>query len=328
MAISLLKLKKEIEDYSDNVLIKHPWEIHKADFVDSFKDICQVIYWHPEAILDLKPEFRDNETCISSLISIRDYLAKDYSYDIEKHYFIYKNIGLGSASDRIKNDKNFVGKVLFKNSGDFNLISENLKQDIEFVKKCLVEYKVNPSYIPEETILDAQFASNHLKEIPYLARYIDENQLNDKTFLLENIANSAYLLLHANDEIRNDFDLVLKLATKNKGTFPYIGDTLRDNPKFLKELLEATKANYFSINPLDHKVSDAFSNNLKSLIENTAIYHPWIMQDLPEFLEHVDLAQKSGLKINYDIELYKQLEYQNLSRELNNTKTQTKKMKL
>lgn len=283
MTITTKELIEKLENYSENSNEEHPWQVYKEEFLKSPKQMCEIIYRYPDAILDITDNLRDSEDFILALISLRDDLENHFNHDIEQHYFIYKNIGLGSASDRIKNDKLFIEKVLSKNGGAFHLIDgifhligEDLKRDVEFIKKCLVEYRVNPSYIPEDTILDGDFAEEHLKDIPYIAKYIEKDKLNDKNYLLDNIKDCAYLLLNTNDILKNDYELVLELAKQNKDIFSYIGNDLRNNPLFLKQLIEITNEDYFSKDPFSYRISQAFSEDLKTLIENTETYHPWI----------------------------------------------------
>ena len=170
-----------------------------------------------------------------------------------------------SASDRLKDDEEFVLAVLEKNKDALKYASDRLKDSKEFVLAALEKNKDALKYTSDrlkdskEVVLVAvenkggtlEYASDRLKddkEVVLAAVEKDGHALwhasdrlkDDKEVVLAAVEKDGHALWHASDRLKGDKEVVL-VAVKNKGgTLEYASDRLKDD----KDVVLAAVKNY------------------------------------------------------------------------------------
>ena len=187
---------------------------------------------------DLTDEQKDNEEYMLKLIK-NDYFDIRFASDRLKNdsNFILKAMKTGNsafkclayASDELRSNKDFIFNI-FKKHGSyiFSLVSESLKSDKEFILKLL--------------------------KLEYICfAYIDYNLRNDKEFMMEAISINPETYEFASYELKNDKEFALQAIRKNPLSFPYASDKLKNDKDFT---LQAINISFFVIEYIKTKFRD------------------------------------------------------------------------
>jgi hypothetical protein len=119
------------------------------------------------------------------------------------------------ASNRLKNNKDFILKAVKKNSHIIKYINEELKKDREILLEA-VKYK--------GTVLE----------------FIPKEFQNDREIVLTAVQNIGIALHYASEELKNDIEILLTAIKNNEVMFYYFSTKFKKDRKFV---LESVKLN-------------------------------------------------------------------------------------
>ena len=202
--------------------------IKKLMAVTDRKVVIEIVQNYPSVIRDVNSNYRDDEEIMAMVISQDPPL-------------------IGSASDRLKNDKKFI----LNNAKPLYLVmegvSDQLKDDEEFVITVLKDSGVVLKYVSNRLKDDEEVVLIATTKDPSSISYASERLRSDKKFI-ENliIKNNDYSLFqYASKNLKDDKEFVIYMMKKHnnsryqmdeKGSiFPFILDRLKNDPEVLKE---------------------------------------------------------------------------------------------
>ncbi|WP_422133461.1 PEP/pyruvate-binding domain-containing protein [Endozoicomonas sp. ALD040] len=116
--------------------------------------------------------------------------------------------GLDCASQRVRNDKDFVLPVMSEHPMELRYLSEKLRDDREIVIAAVEKY-------------------------PGALRYASKRLRSDKSIIGLAIADGIYALTFASDTVLSDPEYMLELIAKNHEAFHYAASELKDNEAFI-----------------------------------------------------------------------------------------------
>jgi hypothetical protein len=206
------------------------------------------IYIEPHYFTDLPMKIRDDEPTI--------YLATKINPKA-LHY----------STLRIKNNRNFVTNLFNENTDCYEFVGTIIKKDIEITKMALLMNKNNIKYVSNELLQDKNFILYaYSLECKGIYERIQNDLLYDYDIIINAIKNddnidmillqnkdyrcdekiiklaieyssNSNILRYAAQNIKNDENICYLAIMKNIEAIQYVSDDLKNNYKFLKNIL-------------------------------------------------------------------------------------------
>ena len=158
---------------------------------------------------------------------------------------------LDYASERLKQDKEFIIKVVKVKPGAFCWASESIRNDIEVLKAVVNTYE---DFLPQcpgsklkedfESIIDLEEGGIRI------SRYIDKELLNTRSFLDKVLPLDGSLLSVANQEFQGDKELAFKAVSSYGRALFDLSEELQNDPEFV---LAAVKSDGIVLKDLKDK---------------------------------------------------------------------------
>ena len=224
----------------------------KVFFLDIFKKYCGKYY---NILKYLSPKLRDDEEIVKTLVSAR-------TYTFEFKY----------ASDRLKNDYNFILETVKINGCILEYVSKKFRCNREIVFEAVK----NDSYA-------LQFASKKLKgnrEIVLIAiekkvcvfKYVSNKLKSDKEIVLKVVKKEGMYLTYASKKLQDDEDVVLNAVKNDGNALEIASDRLKKNKKIVLKAIKQDK-NYLlylinnELNDDQKFISNAVKYNYKNFVD-------------------------------------------------------------
>lgn len=193
-------------------------------------------------------EQKDNADYMLKLIK-KDYFNIKYASDRLKNDsdFILKAINssdegfkcLAFATDELKANKEFILKI-YKKIGNytFALASEKLKCDKDFILKLLKFNYLDFAYVDYELRADREFMQNAISENGETIEFANYELRNNKEFMLQAIEMNHICFVYASDRLKNDKEFMLQAIDKNYMVIEYAKNIFRDDKEVVLACLE------------------------------------------------------------------------------------------
>ena len=252
-------------------------------FIIENKDrIKEVLFLFPNILSYASPEILNNREMVMFGLKadhyLINYLPDKHKDDPEIILLAAKNNeALKLASDRLKNDYQFVKKMISLN-GEHIIHAGNLKFNRDLVKLALNDL-TNVHLIPEILTYynkDKEIAKLYIKSNPYRIEDIDDELLQNKSFIVDLIEDGHIHLSHLFyagkkeilSEYMHDKELVKKMLHNNPKDFEKLPDHFKSDPIILTHLI--AKKGYGSyIKFGDEKFKNDKKNFLLALSNNS-----------------------------------------------------------
>ena len=193
-------------------------------------------------------EQKDNADYMLKLIK-KDYFNIKYASDRLKNDsdFILKAIKssdegfkcLAFATDELKANKEFILKI-YKKVGNytFALASETLKCDKDYILKLLKYNYLDFAYVCYELRSDREFMQNAISENGETIEFASYELRNDEEFILQAIEKNHLCFVYASDRLKNDKEFMLKAIDKNYMVIEHAKNMFRDDKDVILAALE------------------------------------------------------------------------------------------
>ena len=193
-------------------------------------------------------EQKDNADYMLKLIK-KDYFNIKYASDRLKNDsdFILKAINssdegfkcLAFATDELKANKEFILKI-YKKVGNytFALASETLKCDKDYILKLLKYNYLDFAYVCYELRSDREFMQNAISENGETIEFASYELRNDEEFILQAIEKNHLCFVYASDRFKNDKEFMLKAIDKNYMVIEHAKNMFRDDKDVILAALE------------------------------------------------------------------------------------------
>jgi predicted DNA-binding ArsR family transcriptional regulator len=177
---------------------------------------------------------------------------------VAKSYYSYERLIDGydykiTIDERLKNDPDFILKVLENDTSIFYKISEELRNDFSFMLKAVkANYKVlkqsdfrrNKAFMIEAIKIDFRTLKLAKKwhpletELRDLAEVCKEEQTVNSEFMLKAIKKDVGAVKHLSDELTNDPEFALEMIKHNHALISDVDYSLRDDTNFMLKAFE------------------------------------------------------------------------------------------
>lgn len=206
------------------------------NFTNSFLENSDILEFAPNSI-------KDNSDCIELACAnrINDKHGRWYNFKF--------------ASDRLKNDPDFVWKIIKNDPNQLFFCGNQIKNDINIAlkihspnsphaKKNILEF------FNEKVKKNEAVAMSALKFDSNSAIHISHKLKNNKEFLMNYIEQPEFksnVLQYFSIELRNDYEIMFKATKKNSSSLIFLGNNLKFSTKFLKDITENIETDVFNI---------------------------------------------------------------------------------
>ena len=234
---------KDDEDVVNASIKKEYWTIKYASerLKDNFNIISKAIdhsLGYPEGVLKYaSPRLQDNDELVVKALKMHPHSLQYASPRLQDNEEVAKYGNLQFASNRLKDDFDFVRNKLFDSYLPYELqfISYRLRTNEDIV---LYSYAIQYSYSHRNNFYS--FGIN-LKDNAdfFLEIYRYENTTKK--------SNENILFKLASDNLKNDFDIVSKIIEKDYRIYYYISDELKEKKEIVFKVLEKDYNSFFTL---------------------------------------------------------------------------------
>jgi hypothetical protein len=160
----------------------------------------------------LSDDLKDDEELIYELLSVKTYT------------FEFKYI-----SDRLKNNYDFILKVIKKNSDILEYVSKEFKNNIEIVLETVNTNGYMLKYASKQLQNNKKVVLEAIKNYGLALKYAGKELKNDKDIVLHAVNRNGLALQYVNNELKNDKDIVSCAVNNNGVSLCYAGEEFKDD---------------------------------------------------------------------------------------------------
>lgn len=205
--------------------------------------------------------------------------------------------GLSIASERLRNDKEFVRSII-KNSYGWKLIlkyvGDDIKKDKEIVSEAIYKNWKEIDYVDETIKTDRDVMLSVVSGNGLYLKHLPDNLKRDKEIVLNAVKNRSGALEYANEIMKKDIDIAKEIYRRLGSTgLAYLSKELLSNKQSVLDII--------STNPSDsYKLYPYLGSNLKTDKEIAVL----ILKSESSLLEHMDISIKKNIDVIKEVIKY------------------------
>ena len=273
---------------------------YKPDLRESLEDM---IVKRPSKLKEVKNKILSNEMFFRRIIQKQGtessvlYYADDVIKDNEIILLEAINLSAESfynSSDRLKNKKDFVKKVIEKDGALLRLVGEELRGDKEIVLLAIKKSGYPLEYASKELKNDKALV---LKAVTLSGQVLSEasNELqDDKDVVLAAVNSDAQAVYNVSERLRNDIDIAKAVANKNIRCFELLGEDIKKDKVFLYSIENIVKSKLYPEDDTKKIHSPFLRKQYEQILELIEAYKE---EDLLSAIINKDVKPNKVLKI-------------------------------
>jgi len=150
-----------------------------------------------------------------------------------QHSFISQCFSL--IDDKLKNNSDFMMKLIKIQHSYTKYASEDLKNDKEFVLNYVKVNGLALEYASEDLRNDKEIVLVAVKEYGGALEYASEKLKNDREIVLVAVKEDGSALKYASEELRNDIEIILVAVKDDECALSFVSYHLRYDKEFILE---------------------------------------------------------------------------------------------
>ena len=248
--VALVWADEELQNDKDLVMLAlelgRPFKLAVKDQLQNDKDIIRkaVKYYNNpknDKVFNIEPlanisdeNFAYELFCLNSVIleQINENLRNDMKFmlRVAKRNTYSNYYALKYASDELRNNENFMSKLIENDPMIFTAFDEKLQKDQKFIKRLLELTKNTDflSFISDEFKNDPNFILDTVDICPQALCRASDDLLSNKEFMMKAVKKRGSLYTYASDELKSDKDLLIEAMKIDPHMIKYANDDLKN----------------------------------------------------------------------------------------------------
>ena len=231
---------------------------------NNFDIVKTAVQMNPEVLQFASKELRNNEDIVKEAVA----------YDTQ--YFKF-------AGDKIKENfptvEKFTEKILYDNKefalnklqytmSNFNSVSDRLKNDKEFIGEVVARWRNTFEFIPDKFKDDKEIVLKAMKTDGISLEFVSDRLKEDKEVVREAVKNDWKALNFANDKFKDDKDIIMEVVKQNGKALELASENMQKDREIV--LASITSTRYGTSNSLKD-INEKFRDDKEIVME--AISH-------------------------------------------------------
>jgi len=227
---------------------------------NNFDIVKTAVQMNPEVLQFASKELRNNE-------------------DIVKEAVVYDTQYFKFAGDKIKENfptvEKFTEKILYDNKefalnklqytmSNFNSVSDRLKNDKEFIGEVVARWRNTFEFIPDKFKDDKEIVLKAMKTDGISLEFVSDRLKEDKEVVKEAVKNDWKALNFANDKFKDDKDIIMEVVKQNGKALKLASENMQKDREIV--LASITSTRYGTSNSLT-TINEKFRDDKEIVME-------------------------------------------------------------